>query len=92
MTAALPRAAWIGATDAELPPLRQAFRRELCAALRAAFPDARVSLLDGGVRVEVKVAGRRPVTLWEPNWFWSVEGEAERVALAVAAVRRELEG
>lgn len=92
MTAASPRAAWIGVTDAELPALRQAFRRELCAALRSAFPAARVSLLDGGVRVEVKAPGCRPVRIHEPDWFWSVEPEAERIARAVAAVRKEFDG
>jgi hypothetical protein len=90
VTAASPRAAWIGAPDAALPDIRSAFRRELCAALRAAFPAARVALLDGGVRVEVKAPGCRPVRIHEPDYFWGHEVEAVRIARAVAVVREEL--
>lgn len=87
-----PRAAWIGVTDAELPALRRAFRRELCVGLRQAFPEARVELLNGGARIEVKARGQRPVRLHEPNLFWSPEPEAERIARAIDWVRKELDG
>lgn len=85
------RAAWIGVPEAELQALRLAFRRELCAGLRAAFPGARVQLLSGGVRVEVRLVGRRTIHLHEPDHFWGFEPEAERIARAVAAVKTELE-
>ncbi len=82
------RAAWIGATDEQLPAIRAAFDAQLAAALRAAFPQA---TLDTTGRQWDITDGGRAARLWEPNAFWGDEPEPERIARALTAVREQLE-
>ncbi len=86
MPSTTPQAAWIGVSDAELIVLRRAFRVQLAEAMARAFPAARVTWRDYGMRLRVHTPGRAPVELWEPNHFWQLESEDERIARAVAYV------
>lgn len=67
---------------------RAAFRGNLEAAVRAAYPDATVAWI-GYRRLVVTWQGRQ-ASIWEPNFFYSMPSytEAEVIALALGHLDR----
>lgn len=83
-------AAWLGKSKPEIDQLRTQFQGQLEAAMRTAYPTARIVWSVFGKQLDLFFPNGCHAWVWEPNIFWDFSSEADRIAGAVAAIRAQL--